>query len=96
MIDDVFYEARGTSWALINLLRAIEIDFKSILEKKNALRSVQQIIRELEFTQRSLLSPMVLNGADFGFFANHSLVMSSYIARANAGLIELRELLAKG
>ncbi len=96
LIDDVFYEARGTSWALINLLRAIEVDFKDVLEKKNALRSVQQIIRELEFTQRTLWSPMILNGADFGFFANHSLVMSSYVARANAGLIELRDLLARG
>jgi len=27
-IDDVFYEARGASWALIQLMRAIEVDFK--------------------------------------------------------------------
>ncbi len=33
-IDDVVYEARGTCWAIINLLRAIEVDFKPVLEKK--------------------------------------------------------------
>ncbi|MCA9730608.1 MAG: DUF2333 family protein [Deferribacteres bacterium] len=95
-IDDVFYEARGTCWALIHLLRAIEVDFAEVLKKKNATRSVQQIIRELEATQRTVWSPMVLNGSDFGFFANYSLVMSSYISRANAGIIDLRELLSQG
>lgn len=95
-IDDVFYEARGTAWALIQFLRAVEIDFKEVLEKKNALRSVQQIIRELEATQRTIWSPMVLNGSDFGFTANYSLVMSSYISRANSGIIDLNNLLSQG
>lgn len=95
-VDDVFYEARGTAWALIQFLRAVEIDFKEVLEKKNAMRSVQQIIRELEATQRTVWSPMVLNGSDFGFTANYSLVMSSYISRANAGIIDLSNLLSQG
>ncbi|MFQ5631155.1 MAG: DUF2333 family protein [bacterium] len=95
-IDDVFYESRGTCWALIHLLRAVEVDFHEVLQKKNALRSVQQIIRELEATQKTVWSPMILNGSDFGFLANHSLVMSSYIARANAGIIDLRDLLSQG
>ncbi|MFQ5603983.1 MAG: DUF2333 family protein [bacterium] len=95
-IDDVFYEARGTCWALIHLMRAIEIDFKNVLEKKNAVRSLQQIVRELEATQRTVWSPYVLNGSDFGIFANYSLVMSSYVARANAAIIDLRNLLSEG
>jgi hypothetical protein len=95
-IDDVFYEARGTCWILIHLLRAIEHDFEQVLQKKNAVRSLQQIIRELEATQRKVWSPYVLNGGDFGIFANYSLVMSSYIARANAALIDLRDLLSEG
>jgi hypothetical protein len=41
-------------------------------------------------------SPVVLNGGGFGLFANHSLVMGSYIARANAAIIDLRELLSRG
>ena len=95
-IDDVFYEARGTAWALIHLLEAVEVDFSDTLQRKNALVSLRQIIRELEGTQASLGSPMIMNGSGFGFFANHSLVMASYIARANAGIINLRELLAQG
>jgi hypothetical protein len=39
---------------------------------------------------------MVLNGTEFGFLANHSLVMASYISRANAAIIDLRDLLAQG
>lgn len=95
-IDDVFYEARGATWALLQLLRAIEIDFNSVLENKNAKISLQQIIRELEATQETLWSPMILNGDGFGFVANHSLVMANYISRANAALIDLNELLTKG
>ncbi len=95
-IDDVFYEARGASWALIQLLRAVEVDFQSVLEKKNALVSLRQIIRELESTQEALWSPMIMNGSGFGLVANHSLVMVSYIARANAAIIDLRGLLTQG
>jgi len=95
-IDDVFYEARGASWALLHILKAIEIDFRVILEKKNALVSLRQIIRELEGTQESMGSPMILNGDGFGLFANHSLVMASYVSRANAGISDLRALLSRG
>jgi hypothetical protein len=95
-IDDVFYEARGQTWALLHLLRAVEIDFSDVLEKKNARVSLQQIIRELEPTQDTVWSPVILNGDGLGFLANHSLVMASYVARANAGITDLRALLAQG
>ncbi len=95
-IDDVFFEARGTAWALVHFLRAMEVDFGDVLRDKNALVSFRQIIRELEATQEPLNSPVVLNGSAFGFFANHSLVMANYIARANAAIIDLRNLLAQG
>ena len=95
-IDDIFYEARGTTWALIHLLKAIETDFSEVLEKKNALVSLQQIIRELEPTQDTVWSPMILNGSGLGFLANHSLVMGSHISRANAAIIDLRRLLEDG
>lgn len=95
-LDDVFYEARGTTWALIILLRAVEVDFHGVLEKKNAVVSLEQIIRELEPTQEPLSSPVILNGTGFGILANHSLVMASHISRANAALIDLRRLLSEG
>ncbi len=95
-IDDIFYEARGTCWALIHLLKAAEIDFESVLEKKNAKASLRQIIRDLEATQRTVWSPLILNGTGFGFTANHSLVMASYISQANAAVIDLRNLLEQG
>jgi len=95
-IDNVFYEARGTSWALLHFLKAVEVDFADVLAKKNAITSVQQIIRELEMTQQSVSTPMIVNGEGFGMLANHSLVMASYISRANAAIIDLRELLSQG
>ncbi|KGJ88430.1 DUF2333 family protein [Thalassotalea sp. ND16A] len=95
-IDDVFYESRGACWALLHMLQAIEVDFADVLANKNATVSVSQIIRELEATQDTVWSPLILNGSGFGIGANHSLVMANYISRANAALIDLRELLSQG
>lgn len=95
-VDDIFYESRGSSWALVHFLHAMEADFEDVLRKKNATVSFRQIIRELESTLEPLNSPMVLNGNQFGLFANHSLVMANYIARANAAIIDLRNLLQDG
>ncbi|NND00053.1 MAG: DUF2333 family protein [Gammaproteobacteria bacterium] len=95
-IDDNFFEARGTAWALVHFLRAAEIDFHEVLVDKNALVSLRQIVRELEATQQPIRSLMILNGSGMGMFANHSLVMSSYITRANAAIADLRSLLAEG
>tara|TARA_R110002096_G_scaffold161007_7_gene327436 strand:+ start:556 stop:1554 length:999 start_codon:yes stop_codon:yes gene_type:complete len=95
-VDNVFFEARGTAWALVHFFRAAEFDFAHVLEDKNAEVSVRQIIRELEASLEPLRSPMILNGGGYGLFANHSLVMANYLARANAAVINLRELLDQG
>ncbi|MFV1993540.1 MAG: DUF2333 family protein, partial [Acidiferrobacterales bacterium] len=93
-IDDVFYEARGTAWALIHFLQAAEVDFGDVLAKKNATLSLKQIIRDLQATQDTVWSPMILNGRGFGLVTNYSLIMTSYISQANAAVIDLRNLLA--
>ena len=95
-IDDIFYEARGATWALLHFLLAVEVDFQDILQDKNAEASLSQIIRELEASQRSIFFPVILNGSGFGIFANHSLAMANYISRANAAIIDLRNLLSQG
>ena len=95
-LDDVFYEARGATWALLHILTAVEHDFDEVLKRKNAVISLRQVIRELEATQQAATSPVILNGSGFGLFANYSLTMANYIARANAAVIDLRELLQRG
>jgi len=95
-IDDVFYEARGHAWALVHFMRAAQFDFTDVLEDKNAVVSLRQIIRELEAALGTVLSPIILNGGGFGLFANHSLVLASYLSRANSAVIDLRELLQQG
>ena len=95
-IDDIFFEARGTAWALLHFFRAAEFDFAKVLADKNAEASVRQIIRELEASLEPLRSPIIMNGGGYGLTANHSLVMANYLARANAAVINLRELLDQG
>ena len=95
-IDDVFYESRGYTWALLEQLKAIQVDFAPILQRKNAVVSLKQVIRELEESQKPVWSPMILNGSPFGLFANHSLTMANYVSRANAAVIDLKSLLDRG
>jgi len=89
-VDDVFYEARGSAWALIIILQGVDQDFSEMLQAKNAQTSFDQIIRELEPSQQTVFSPMILNGEGFGFVANHSLSMASYFSRAQAAIADCR------
>lgn len=95
-IDNVFYEARGTCWALAHFLHAIEYDFNQVLKDKEVHEAMQEIVRELEATQQPVYSPLILNGDGLGVLANHSLVLANYISRANTGIKELIDRLAKG
>ncbi len=96
LIDDVFYEARGASWALLHILQAIKVDFEDIILDKRAMNTLDNMIHALENALTPILSPMVLNGDGFGMFANYSLSMANYIARANAAALDLRDLMNKG
>ncbi|HSP59290.1 MAG TPA: DUF2333 family protein [Halomonas sp.] len=81
-VDNIFFEARGSGWALIHLLEAMRRDQADVLEAAGALDDMTLLVAELERTQRRLWSPMILNGSGFGVFANHSLVMANHIVRA--------------
>jgi hypothetical protein len=95
-IDDVFYESRGQSWAMLHVLKAVKYDFEAVLTKKNAHASLDQIIKELEDTQQPVGSLIILNGEGFGHIPNHSFIMANYISRANAAIIDLIDLLNRG
>ena len=95
-IDNVFYEARGSAWALLHILKAIKYDFRAILLDKRAMKTVEQMIHNLENAISPIMSPMILNGNGFGLFANYSLTMANYIARANAAALDLRDVMNRG
>lgn len=95
-VDDIFYEARGYAWALLQEMRAIRVDFTSVLVRKNAMAYIDQIIRELEASQKTVWSPIILNGSGFGMMTNHSLVLASYLSRAETMIIRLAGVLETG
>jgi len=95
-IDNVFYEARGACWALLHILRAIKHDFADILLDKRAMNTLDNMIQALENALTTTFSPVVLNGDGFGMFANYSLAMANYIARANAAALDLRDVMNRG
>lgn len=94
--DNVFFEARGYLWALIHTLKALERDYAALLAGKEASVPMHEIILKLEVAQQRIWSPVILTSSGFGLFTNHSLVLASYISRANAAIIDLRRLLSEG
>jgi hypothetical protein len=92
-IDNVFYEARGTGWALLHLLRAVEQDFHRMRDDAAMKASIRNAIRTLEGTQKGIWTPMIMNGYEFGLFPNHSLAMAAYMGRAAQAVSHLRDLI---
>lgn len=80
--DDVFYEARGTAWALLAFTRGLEADFEPVLEKKGALSTFHNLESTLAAAERPMDSPMVLSGGGFGMVPSHDLTMAAYVASA--------------
>jgi len=100
-IDDNFWEAQGSIYALSVILKAMESDFYKVLEDKNALPALRQIIVELETAQGLVYSPLIINGAGlnstpYGLGANYSLILANYVSRASAALTDLEKLLKNG
>lgn len=88
-IDDVYWEARGTVWALTHFFKAIQVDFETPLKTKNNEQAIDQIIVELDAALFDMTSPMILNGGEGGLTANYSSTMSNRITRANNGIKNL-------
>ncbi|WP_189444842.1 DUF2333 family protein, partial [Salinicola rhizosphaerae] len=65
-IDNVFFEARGTTWALLQLMEAAKIDYADVIEQAGVGQRFDQLIAELQSSQAQLWSPVILNGTGFG------------------------------
>ncbi len=92
-VDNLFYRARGSAWALLNLCRGIQVDFHQVLVDKNALSTFKSLETALAATQRPMYSPIVFSGDNFGLLANHTLTMAAFLATADATAINLQSLM---
>ncbi len=95
-IDNEFWQARGSCWALLHILQAVKHDFRDIIEDKRAMDTLDIMIHEMENALAPITSPVILNGDGFGVFANYSLAMASYVSRAAAAALDLRDVMNRG
>ncbi|MBD2575535.1 DUF2333 family protein, partial [Arthrospira platensis] len=61
-----------------------------------AMGIMNRILSELHTASQPMISPMVLNGREYGFLHNHSLTMAAHIAKAHLAIQDLRVLLRGG
>jgi hypothetical protein len=94
--DDVFYEVRGGVFVTYHMMLALRKDAEGLLNGSDAMGIMNRVINELEGANQPMICPVVLNGNEFGFFANHSLVLASHVARAHLALRELQQQLSGG
>lgn len=94
-VDDVFYEARGSAWALYHLLKALRYDYQLILDRQLALGHMNRAMSELHAAIEPMRSPIVLNGQEFSLLPNHSLTLAAYLAKAHLAVVELRRVLTQ-
>lgn len=95
-IDDAFFEARGYSWALTHIVKAVLIDCSDTIEVRNIGEQLRQITLNLDEGLEPILVPIVLNGSGYGIFANYSLTLANYLSRASGAAVDVRNLLLRG
>ncbi|MBN8413495.1 DUF2333 family protein [Halomonas denitrificans] len=93
-VDDVFHETRGQTWALYQLLVALERDQADSIAAAGLSDDYARALAELERMQRQFWSPMVLRGSGLGIFANYPLSMAHHLSRLDSVLLSLTEGLA--
>jgi len=93
-IDDNFYYAQGVAYGLYESFKAIKIDFRRVLEEKNAMVLVDKILENLA---RCYFEPLIVfNGASHSIFANHSLNLSGIFNDARQKINSLTMALRQG
>jgi hypothetical protein len=92
-VDDNFYQAQGAAYVLRQMMIAIRIEFREILEQKKAADIVDDIIVTLEQAQ---FEPwLVLNGNIGSLTANHSMELHSILENTRQKINNLIEMISQ-
>ena len=91
-VDNEFHEPRGYIWVVYNLMSAMKIDFKKAIDSKEGMNFVDGILSQLNSASQDNIW-YVYTGA-FSLkktykSANDPLMLSGYLSRANADILEL-------
>lgn len=88
--DDVFYQVRGGAYVMYHVMLAMRTDCEELFNSAKAMGIVNRVLNELESANNPMRSPMVLNGKEFGYVQNHSMVMAAHLAKAHLAIQELQ------
>jgi hypothetical protein len=92
-VDDNFYLAQGAAYVLREMMTAILVDFREILEVKKATELLEDIILTLDQSQFEPL--IVLNGDIGSITANHSMELHSILENSRQKINNLIEMLSQ-
>ncbi len=95
-IDDVFFEARGTAFALYHLLLAVRDDFEQVIDGQRAMGQMNRALSELHAALQPIRTPMIMAGRDYSITPNHSITLAAYLAQAHLAVADLRSLMSMG
>ncbi len=79
--DNYFYYAQGVASSLYTILKAVQIDFKEILNSRGGVKLLEHAIESCHIA--SNIDPWLITDCDFdGIFANHRANMAAPISHA--------------
>lgn len=82
LIDNTFYLVQGYSWGVLHVLKAIEIDFKEVLDRRD-IYLLNRVTHALE--------SVVLMSSDVWVSSKDSMAMASYLYIATKAVVDLRK-----
>jgi hypothetical protein len=92
-VDDNFYQAQGAAYVLREMIAAIKVDFREILEVKKAVDMVDDIVLTLDQSQFEPL--IVLNGDIGSITANHSMELHSILENSRQKIDNLIRIISQ-
>jgi len=92
--DDIFFRTKGQSYAYMEVLKALRLDFAELIEAREITTMFDELIRSMEAVVA--LDPFVVaNGSRDGILANHLATQGFHLLRARTQLREVTNILLK-
>ncbi len=93
--DKIFYRVKGSAYAYLMLLQAVQTDFAAVIEDRQSGRMYKEMLSELR--RAASMRPLVVNNGNLSgqAFANHLANQGFHLLRARTKMREITDILRK-
>ncbi|MEA2627445.1 MAG: hypothetical protein QOD06_3490 [Candidatus Binatota bacterium] len=93
--DDAFYHAQGVAHAMLQVSRALRVEYRAELQERPILDTLFEEVGQALSRAATLKPLVILDGGPASLFANHRLNLDAYVTEARQKMYSVREELEK-